>query len=82
MAQSKLAELRRSARKLERLEAQVDIERHTRNRLIFEAVTQDEATEREAAEAGKVSGPYAHRCVRYKGRPLSGPKLDEAAKAA
>jgi hypothetical protein len=74
----KLTDLRRTARKLERIEKQAEIVRTERNLQIFEAVTEG-ATEREAAEAGMVGPSYAHRCVQYQGAPVSGPKLPNAA---
>lgn len=71
-----LVELKKVARKLERHEEAGSQIRAQRDVLIYKACLAG-ASERAAADAGKVSATYAHRCKADKGNPRSGPVLDQ-----
>jgi hypothetical protein len=63
------ARLRRARAKVDRREAELAAAREERNVAIFEACTDGEMSEREAAEDAGVSNGYAGRCHRTEGHP-------------
>jgi hypothetical protein len=72
-------DLKKVAAQLEKAEAQAAVLRTRRNTLLLKAMTEEELTEREAAELAHVSPTYAHRVKKHEGRPPSGPALTKSA---
>jgi transcriptional regulator with XRE-family HTH domain len=75
IARTKLAQLIRRARQIERLQFKLDDERDARNREIFELSSVDGITQSQLAEAADVGETYVRNIIRGKGDPIAGAKI-------